>query len=196
MEFSEIEKIVFKSRNFPKNAGKDELFALFALKGVQAYFRDGDVNKPEATAYKTQIDEWLTSSKHPRGADVENEWYQRVVQAEEIQSKILLANLLHCNPYTLMLQACKIVSILLGDSMQFYNQMCTDCRDVVGMGLDDPLLLDAEREQLRADIERLEEKINNSQDAQRNYRLRRAQETMQTRLDAITPPEKNKNPFE
>lgn len=196
MEFAEIEKIVFKNMDFPKKADKDELFALFALKGLREYFRAGDVNKFTASTYKKRIDEWLTKTKRPKRTDAEKEWDERKAKAAELQSKILLANLLHANPYSLLLQACKAISILLDDQMHFYSQVHKDCHEIIGMGLDDPLPLEAERGQLEHDIALLEKKISESHDADRNYRLNLAKETMKMRLNAITPQEKKKNPFE
>lgn len=195
MEFSEIEQIAIGKQKFPKKADRDELFALFALKGLLEYFRTDNVSKLAASNYKKQIAGWLETIKHPKTTDAEKEWNRRTTEAAEIQSKILLANLLHANPYSLLLQACKVVSILMNDQMHFYNQIHKDCHEIMGMGLDDPLPLEAEREQLEQDIALLEKKISESHDADRNYRLNLAKETMQTRLDAITPKEK-KNLFE
>lgn len=196
MEFSEIEKIVLGIHKFPEQADKDELFALFALKGLLDYFHAGNVNKLAASNHKKRIAGWLEMTKCPKTTDAEKEWNRRTTEVAELQSKILLANLLHANPYTLLMQACKAVSILLDDQMHFYNQVHKDCHEIIGMGLDDPLPLEAEREQLEQDIALLETKINESKDAERNYRLNLAKETMQTRLDAIAPPEKKKNLFE
>lgn len=197
MEFSEIEEIVFKSKDFPQKADKDELFALFALKGLREYFHAGDVNKLAASNHKKRISEWLEATKRPKAEPFEKKFHNRVKEAADMQNKIRLANLHHCNPYVLLLQACKIISILLDDSMMFWQQMKTDCYEIHGRTLLDPRPLEAEREELEADIAKLEKWIAETKDdVYGNNLRRRAIDNMKERLAAITPQEKKKNPFE
>lgn len=184
MNFDTMQKIVFESLEFPKNADFEELLHLLALKGTQAYFREKVLSKDEATATKSKIRENLVSRAGEDGGS-------NLVSAEQMkqvssrQDKIRTAVLLHANPYVLFMQACKCISILTGDNDFFFRQVERDCKEIAGNVIDATPTGEEEERQLREDIVRLQHRMHGNDDADSVHILSRAIGAMQARLETL-----------
>jgi hypothetical protein len=186
MTFDNMQKIVFKNGEYPKNADFEEQLHLLALKGTQAYFRENILTKEEAAGTKSKIREHLLSQT---GEDGQSKLIRSgcLKDVADRQDKIRLAVLLHANPYALLLQACKCISLLLDDGDLFFRQIKTDCYEISGKALEDDEILVCEREQLEQDIRRLEQKIQETKDAGTVHILSRAVGAMRARVDELSP---------
>ena len=187
MEYKNIE-VLAMADGLPQDIDSREVIHVLALKGLLAEFKANNIPKQIATKYKNILN-----------AQYQQEEYRRedMLEESDLEDKIRLANLHRSNPYGLAIQLAKCVSLLKNDQMMFYEQFKTDCYEIHGRTLLDPRPLEVEREELEADIAKLEKWIAETKDdVYGNNLRRRAIDNMKERLEAITPQEKKKNPFE
>lgn len=194
MEYKDIE-VLAMAAGIPQDIDPETAMHVLALKGLLSEFNSKNITKQSATMYKNIL---RALHEQPQ-KDKQQEECRRKDMLEEsnLEDKIRLTNLHHCNPYALAIQLAKCVSLLKNDQMMFYEQFKTDCYEIHGRTLLDPRPLEAEREELEADIAKLEKWIAETKDDVHGNNLRRrAINNMKERLAAITPQEKKKNPFE
>lgn len=191
MDFKEIEQASVQT-GIPMMKPDKQLFVL-AIKGLLSEFRSGAITKTEATKAK------LTVKGLFEEAQAEAWKHDALCEARALEDKILLSNLLHCNPYTLACQMAKIVSLLENDSMVFFERFKADCYEIVGKGFLDGKAADVEHEEIEENLKRLQERLAELKAQKDNYGVNligRAIEVNEERLKAITPEEKKKTPLE
>lgn len=191
MDFKEIEQASVQT-GIPMMKPDKQLFVL-AIKGLLSEFRSGAITKTEATKAK------LTVKGLFEEAQAEAWKHDALCEARALEDKILLSNLLHCNPYTLACQMAKIVSLLENDSVVFFERFKADCYEIVGKGFLDGKAADVEHEEIEENLKRLQERLAELKAQKDNYGVNligRAIEVNEERLKAITPEEKKKTPLE
>lgn len=181
MNYEKLQKKAFQTGKIPENLDENETLQWFALQGLIALYKAGDVNQPSATKWKKTI-----GTMFDDGERIKNRDREREADVQELLDKIRFAVLLHANPYALFLQACRCVSILLDDGELFFRQVKTDCYEISGKALEDEDLLVCEREQLERDMRRLEQKLQEEKDARAVHILSRAVGAMRAREEELS----------
>lgn len=181
MNYEKLQKKAFQTGKIPENLDKNETLQWFALQGLIALYKAGDVNQPSATKWKKTI-----GTMFDDGERIKNRDREREADVQKLLDKIRFAVLLHANPYALFLQACRCVSILLDDGDLFFRQVQADCCEISGKALEDEDLLVCEREQLERDLRRLEQKLQEEKDARAIHILSRAVDAMRAREEELS----------
>lgn len=195
MDFKEIEQASVQT-GIPMMQPDKQLFVL-AIKGLLSEFRSGAITKTEATKAKLTVRGLFEETKSAAQAEVRK--HDALCEARALEDKILLGNLLHCNPYTLACQMARIVSLLENDSMVFFERFKADCYEIVGKGFLDGKAADAEHEEIEENLKRLQERLAELKAQNDNYGVNligRTIEVNEERLKAITLEEKKKTPLE
>lgn len=195
MDFKEIEQAAVQA-GIPLMPPDKQLYVL-AIKGLLSEFTNGAISKSEATKTKLTIKGLLEETKTAAQAEM---WkHDALCEARALEDKILLGNLLHCNPYALACQMAKIVSLLENDSMVFFERFRADCYEIVGKGFLDGKATEAEHEEIEENLKRLQERLAELKARNDIYGVNligRAIEVNEERLKAITPEQKKKTPLE
>lgn len=180
MKFSDIERLAIQPGVPSMNPS--ELLHVLALKGLLAEFNRGAIGKTAASKYKTILKE-LVEKEQP------DYRYEAMRQESDLEDKIRTANLLHCNPYALCCQMAHCISLLKDDGGTFFNGFKTDCYEIHGRAILDPIAADAEREEIEENLKRLTkrlEQLHSEHDMNGIHIVSRAVDANRARLEAIT----------
>lgn len=118
----------------------------------------------QADAKKQDID---------RSLAVYREYQQNIKTSSQLQTEILKGAKAGESVYSLLLKACKAISLMTSNSV-FYSQIEGDIRAIYGQGLLDPLPLQIELQQVQERLQRLREALNREIEADAKDRIQRA----------------------
>lgn len=169
MTYREIEKAV-SQKDITAMQDGDQLLHFLALTGLLKMFSDGTTSKEQASDIKRLL-------REDYEADTQTERITRdeLMEVSEIQDKIRKAILLGVdNPWVLLIQSAKCISILLNDGDFFYGQVRKDCYAIYGDAYGDQKTKEAERKDLEASIQKLEKCITETKDKGTKHLLSRA----------------------
>ena len=118
----------------------------------------------QADAKKMDIDRSLAICK---------EYQQNIKTSSQLQTKILKGAKAGESVYSLLLKACKAISLMTSNSV-FYSQLEGDIRAIYGQGLLDPLPLQIELQETQERLTRLREALNREIEPDPKERIQRA----------------------
>lgn len=118
----------------------------------------------QADAKKQDID---------RSLAIFREYQQNIKTSSQLQAEILKGAKAGESVYSLLLKACKAVSLMTSDSA-FYSQLEEDIRAIYGQGLLDPLPLRIELQQTEERLIKLREAFNREIEQDAKGRIQRA----------------------
>lgn len=118
----------------------------------------------QADAKKMDIDRSLAICK---------EYQQNIKTSSQLQTEILKGAKAGENVYSLLLKACKAISLMTSNSV-FYSQLEGDIRAIYGQGLLDPLPLQIELQETQERLARLREALNREIEPDAKERIQRA----------------------
>lgn len=118
----------------------------------------------QADAKKQDID---------RSLAVYREYQQNIKTSSQLQTEILKGTKAGESVYSLLLKACKTISLMTSNSV-FYSQIEGDIRAIYGQGLLDPLPLQIELQETQERLQRLREALNREIEADAKDRIQRA----------------------
>lgn len=117
-----------------------------------------------ADAKKMDIDRSLAICK---------EYQQNIKTSSQLQTEILKGAKAGESVYSLLLKACKAISLMTSNSV-FYSQLEGDIRAIYGQGLLDPLPLQIELQETQERLTRLREALNREIEPDAKDRIQRA----------------------
>ena len=118
----------------------------------------------QADAKKMDIDRSLAICK---------EYQQNIKTSSQLQTEILKGAKAGESVYSLLLKACKAISLMTSNSV-FYSQLEGDIRAIYGQGLLDPLPLQIELQETQERLTRLREALNREIEPDAKDRIQRA----------------------
>ena len=118
----------------------------------------------QADAKKMDIDRSLAICK---------EYQQNIKTSSQLQTEILKGAKAGESVYSLLLKACKAISLMTSNSV-FYSQLEGDIRAIYGQGLLDPLPLQIELQETQERLTRLREALNREIEPDAKERIQRA----------------------
>lgn len=118
----------------------------------------------QADAKKMDIDRSLAICK---------EYQQNIKTSSQLQTEILKGAKAGESVYSLLLKACKAISLMTSNSV-FYSQIEGDIRAIYGQGLLDPLPLQIELQETQERLARLKEALNREIEPDAKERIQRA----------------------
>lgn len=118
----------------------------------------------QADAKKMDIDRSLAICK---------EYQQNIKTSSQLQTEILKGAKAGESVYSLLLKACKAISLMTSNSV-FYSQLEGDIRAIYGQGLLDPLPLQIELQETQERLTRLREALNREVEPDAKERIQRA----------------------
>lgn len=118
----------------------------------------------QADAKKMDIDRSLAICK---------EYQQNIKTSSQLQTEILKGAKAGESVYSLLLKACKAISLMTSNSV-FYSQLEGDIREIYGQGLLDPLPLQIELQETQERLTRLREALNREIEPDAKERIQRA----------------------
>lgn len=118
----------------------------------------------QADAKKMDIDRSLAICK---------EYQQNIKTSSQLQTEILKGAKAGESAYSLLLKACKAISLMTSNSV-FYSQLEGDIRAIYGQGLLDPLPLQIELQETQERLTRLREALNREIEPDAKERIQRA----------------------
>ena len=118
----------------------------------------------QADAKKMDIDRSLAICK---------EYQQNIKTSSQLQTEILKGAKAGESVYSLLLKACKAISLMTSNSV-FYSQLEGDIRALYGQGLLDPLPLQIELQETQERLTRLREALNREIEPDAKERIQRA----------------------
>ena len=118
----------------------------------------------QADAKKMDIDRSLAICK---------EYQQNIKTSSQLQTEILKGAKAGESVYSLLLKACKAISLMTSNSV-FYSQLEWDIRAIYGQGLLDPLPLQIELQETQERLTRLREALNREIEPDAKDRIQRA----------------------
>lgn len=118
----------------------------------------------QANAKKMDIDRSLAICK---------EYQQNIKTSSQLQTEILKGAKAGESVYSLLLKACKAISLMTSNSV-FYSQLEGDIRAIYGQGLLDPLPLQIELQETQERLTRLREALNREIELDAKDRIQRA----------------------
>ena len=118
----------------------------------------------QADAKKQNIDRSLAICR---------EYQQNIKTSSQLQTEILKGAKSGENIYSLLLKACKAISLMTSNSV-FYSQIEGDIKAIYGQGLLDPLPLQIELQETQERLQRLREALNREIEADAKDRIQRA----------------------
>ena len=118
----------------------------------------------QADAKKMDIDRSLAICK---------EYQQNIKTSSQLQTEILKGAKAGESVYSLLLKACKAISLMTSNSV-FYSQLEGDIRAIYGQGLLDPLPLQIELQETQERLARLREALNREIEPDAKERIQRA----------------------
>lgn len=126
----------------------------------------------QADAKKMDIDRSLAICK---------EYQQNIKTSSQLQTEILKGAKAGESVYSLLLKACKAISLMTSNSV-FYSQLEGDIRAIYGQGLLDPLPLQIELQQVQERLTRLREAEGRELEADSRERIKRAVKAHENRI--------------
>lgn len=135
------------------------------LEGLQGLQRKADQNKAE-------IDHNL---------EVYRTYQENIKRSGQLQTEILKGAKAGESVYSLLLKACKAISLMTSDSV-FYSQLEEDIRAIYGQGLLDPLPLRIELQETQERLTRLREALNREIEPDAKERIQRAVKTHEAKI--------------
>lgn len=127
------------------------------LEGIHKLQRQADTKKMD-------IDRSLAICK---------EYQQNIKTSSHLQTEILKGAKAGESVYSLLLKACKAISLMTSNSV-FYSQLEGDIRAIYGQGLLDPLPLQIELQETQERLTRLREALNREIEPDAKERIQRA----------------------
>ena len=127
------------------------------LEGIHKLQRQADTKKMD-------IDRSLAICK---------EYQQNIKTSSQLQTEILKGAKAGESVYSLLLKACKAISLMTSNSV-FYSQLEGDIRAIYGQGLLDPLPLQIELQETQERLARLREALNREIEPDAKERIQRA----------------------
>ena len=118
----------------------------------------------QADAKKMDIDRSLAICK---------EYQQNIKTSSQLQTEILKGAKAGESVYSLLLKACKAISLMTSNSV-FYSQLEGDIRAIYGQGLLDPLPLQIELQETQERLTRLREALSREIEPDAKDRIQRA----------------------
>jgi hypothetical protein len=118
----------------------------------------------QADAKKMDIDRSLAICR---------EYQQNIKTSSQLQTEILKGTKAGESVYSLLLKACKAISLMTSNSV-FYSQLEGDIRAIYGQGLLDPLPLQIELQETQERLTRLREALNREIEPDAKDRIQRA----------------------
>lgn len=176
MKYREIEKAV-SQKDITAMQDGDQLLHFLALTGLLKMFSDGITSKEQASDIKRLLREDYES-------DTQTERISRdeLMEVSEIQDKIHHAVMCRGNPWVILIQACRAVSILMRDDGRFWRNVKEDAYLIRGGVLEDAQVYEAERKELLEDIDRLMKAARLDTDVHHKHILSRAVDEHRDRL--------------
>ena len=101
------------------------------------------------------------------------EYQQNIKTSSQLQTEILKGAKAGESVYSLLLKACKTISLMTSNSV-FYSQLEGDIRAIYGQGLLDPLPLQIELQETQERLTRLREALNREIEPDAKERIQRA----------------------
>ena len=101
------------------------------------------------------------------------EYQQNIKTSSQLQTEILKGAKAGESVYSLLLKACKAISLMTSNSV-FYSQLEGDIRAIYGQGLLDPLPLQIELQETQERLTRLREALNREIEPDAKDRIQRA----------------------
>ena len=126
----------------------------------------------QADAKKMDIDRSLAICK---------EYQQNIKTSSQLQTEILKGAKAGESVYSLLLKACKAISLMTSNSV-FYSQLEGDIRAIYGQGLLDPLPLQIELQETQERLTRLREALNREIEPDAKDRIQRAVKAHETKI--------------
>lgn len=159
-----------------------ELLHVLALIGLLKLYSEGNVTRTRATEIKLALSEEYETAVKPAPERFTAEEAREVA---DIQDRIHHATLCNGNPWSIMLQACKAVSLLLRDDGMFWRNMKEDAYLIYGGVMENPQTYEAEREEIVQGMEKLVEAVQREADIRHKHILSRAIDEHKARLAAL-----------
>ncbi|MDO5548326.1 MAG: hypothetical protein Q4F79_07540 [Eubacteriales bacterium] len=181
MTYKEIEKAVSQRDILAAREGT-ELLHFLALTGLLKLYSEGIVGRNQASEIKGLLREDYETACQPVPERITRE---ESLEISGIQDKIHHAVLCRGNPWAIMLQACKAISVLMRDNGAFWSNVKEDAYLICGNVLEDAQAYEAEREELLADIGKLIKAASLDSDTRHKHILSRAVDEHRARLAYI-----------
>ena len=186
MEYQGIVNYVVKDNKLPIVNSDNVMTHILALKGLVAYFESGGCSKERSQQVKKVLEEKFCEAEAEEQTGNAN-----LNEVAEIQNKIRQAILLGVgNPWVLLIQSAKCISILLNDGDFFYDQVRKDCYAIYGDAYGDQKTKEAERKDLEASIQKLEKCIAETKDKGTKHLLSRAVSLQKQRVEYLNEQDK------
>ena len=129
----------------------------------------------QADAKKQDID---------RSLAIFREYQQNIKTSSQLQAEILKGAKAGESVYSLLLKACKAISLMTSNSA-FYSQLEEDIRAIYGQGLLDPLPLRIELQQTQERLIKLREALNRAIEQDAKGRIQRAIKAHETKVTEL-----------
>ena len=150
------------------------------LKGEGEYKTPMEVKKPLETLVegveginKLQREADRKKQDIDRSLAICREYQQNIKTSSQLQTEILKGAKAGESVYSLLLKACKAISLMTSNSV-FYSQLEGDIRAIYGQGLLDPLPLQIELQETQERLTRLREAEQRELDGDSKERIKRA----------------------
>lgn len=178
MKFSDIERLAIQP-GVP-DLQPEQLIPVLALKGLLSEFKSNSIEKTNASKFKQMLKAYVDETEYRR---------EDMLKESELEDKIRTANLLHCNPYVLCCQMAHCISLLKNDGGVFWVGFKTDCYEIHGRAILDPIAAEAEREEITENLKRLTnrlEQLRGERDMHSVHIVSRAIDANKARLNEIS----------
>lgn len=113
-------------------------------------------NRTEEQANALAIKNRARSHEEEEARRVYKTYQENIRKSVGLTSEILKGAQVAEDSYSLLLKACKVISLMTGDTV-FYSSMDSVIRNVYGLGLQEPQPIELEIEQIRARLKKLGE---------------------------------------
>lgn len=113
-------------------------------------------NRTEEQANALAIKNRARSHEEEEARRVYKTYQENIRKSAGLTSEILKGAQVAENSYSLLLKACKVISLMTGDTV-FYSSMDSVIRNVYGIGLQEPQPIELELEQIRDRLKKLGE---------------------------------------
>lgn len=124
-------------------------------------------------AKKLFLDTQREREDHKRSLEVYKTYQENIKTSSQLQTDILKGLKAGESVYSLLLKACKTISLMTSNSV-FYSQIEGDIRAIYGQGLLDPLPLQIELQETQERLTRLREAEQRELDGDSKDRIKRA----------------------
>lgn len=178
MTYREIEKAV-SQKDITAMQDGDQLLHFLALTGLLKMFSDEITSKEQASDIKRLLREDYEAGCEPKEERITRE---ESLEVAAIQDKIHHAVLCRGNPWVILIQACRAVSILMRDDGMFWRNVKEDAYLIRGGVLEEAQVYEAERKELIEDIDRLMKAARLDPDMHHKHILSRAVDEHRERL--------------